>query len=57
MSNILNFLRNLCRTEVIIPNQITTNLSSIDKNDDEIAVLKLGLKHGLFIRPEGSDLK
>ena len=39
------------------PNQTKTNLSGIGLNDDEIAVFKLGLKHGLFIRPEGANLK
>ena len=31
-------------------NETITNLSDIELNNDEIAVLKLGLKHALFIR-------
>ena len=38
------------------PNQIITNLSDIELNDDEIALLKLSLKHGLFIRPKGNEM-
>ena len=38
------------------PNEITTNLSDIKLNDDEIAVLKLGLKHGLFIKPKEKEM-
>ena len=34
-----------------------TNLSGIELNDDEIAVLELGFKLRLYIRPEGADLK
>ena len=38
-----------------IPNQTITNLSHIALNDNEIAVLKLGLKHGIFIRPKQNE--
>ena len=37
-------------------NQAITNLSDIELNDDKIVkVLKLGLKYGLFIRPEENE--
>ena len=38
------------------PNQTITNLSDIELNDDEIAVLKFGLKHGLLIRPKENEM-
>ena len=31
-------------------------MSDIELNNDEIAVLKLGLKHGLLIRPEENEM-
>ena len=38
------------------PNQTITDLPNIELNDDEIAVLKLGLKHGLLIRPKENEM-
>ena len=38
------------------PNQTITDLSDIELNNDEIAVLKAGLKHGLLIRPKGNKM-
>ena len=38
------------------PNQTMTNLSDIELNGDKIAALKLGLKHGLFIRPKENEM-
>ena len=38
------------------PNEVITNLSDTELNDDEIAVLKLGLKHDLFIRPKKNEM-
>ena len=38
------------------PNQTIRTLSDIELNDDEIAVLKLGLIHGLFIRPKQNEM-
>ena len=38
------------------PNQTITNLSDIELNDDEIAGLKLGLKHGFLIRPKENEM-
>ena len=38
------------------PNQTVTNLSDIELNNDKIAVLKLGLKHWLFIRPKENEM-
>ena len=39
-----------------IPNQTITNLLGTELNDDKIAVLKLGLKHGLLIRPKENEM-
>ena len=36
---------------LVINNHTITNLSDIKLNDGEIAVLKLGLKHGFLIGP------
>ena len=38
------------------PNEVITNLSDTELNDDEIAVLKLDLKHDLFIRPKKNEM-
>ena len=38
------------------PNSIITNLSNAELNEDEICVLKVGLKHGLLIRPCESEV-
>ena len=38
------------------PNQTITNLSDTELSDDEIAVLKFGLKHGLLIRPKENEM-
>ena len=37
------------------PNSIITNLSNVELNKDEICALKVGLKHGLLIRPRESE--
>ena len=39
-----------------IPNQTITNLLGTELNDDKIAALKLGLKHGLLIRPKENEM-
>ena len=39
-----------------IPNQTITNLLDTELNDDKIAVLELGLKHGLLIRPKENEM-
>ena len=41
---------------LVINNHTITNLSVIKINDGEIAVLKLGLKHGFFIRPKENEM-
>ena len=38
------------------PNQTITDLSDIELNNDEIAVLKLNLKHGLLIRLKENEM-
>ena len=38
------------------PNSIIKNLSNVELNEDKISVLKVGLKHGLFIRPHKSEM-
>ena len=38
------------------PNSITTNLANAELNEDEIFFLKVGLRHGLLIRPCESEL-
>ena len=38
------------------PNQIITNWSDSELNDDEIVVLKLSLKHRTFIRPRENEM-
>ena len=38
------------------PNSIITNLSNVELNEDEICVLKVGLKHGLLVRPHESEM-
>ena len=40
----------------INPNSIITNLSNVELNEDEIYVLKVGLKHCLLIRPRESEM-
>ena len=32
-------------------NSITANLLNVELNEDEISILKVGVKHGLLIRP------
>ena len=38
------------------PNSIITNLSNVELNEDEIRVLKVGLKHDLLIRPRENEM-
>ena len=38
------------------PNSIITNLSNVELHEDEIEILKVGLKHGLLIRPRESEM-
>ena len=38
------------------PNSIIINLSNVKLNEDEICVLKVGLKHGLLIKPRESEM-
>ena len=38
------------------PNSIITNLSNVELNEDNICVLKVGLKHGLLIRQRESEM-
>ena len=38
------------------PNSIITNLLNVELNEEEICVLKVGLKHGLLIRPRESEM-
>ena len=37
-------------------NETITNLSDVELNDDDIAVMKLGLKHRLFVRPKENEM-
>ena len=37
-------------------NSIIINLSNVKLNEDEICVLKVGLKHGLLIKPRESEM-
>ena len=38
------------------PNKTITNLTYVDLTNEEISLLKLGLKHGLLIRPKESEM-
>ena len=38
------------------PNSIITNMLHVELNEDEICVLKVGLKHGLLMRPHESEM-
>ena len=38
------------------PNPVVTNLSSHDLSNEELSILKFGLKHGLATRPNESDI-
>ena len=38
------------------PNPVVTNLSSHDLSNEELSILKFGLKHGLATRPNESNI-
>ena len=38
------------------PNNLVTNLTSFELTEDEVEVLRLGLKHGLLVRPKESEM-
>ena len=38
------------------PNRVITNLANIELNNEEIEILRLGLKHGLLVRPQESEM-
>ena len=38
------------------PNDLITNLTNVTLSNNEIEILKYGLKHGLAIRPKESEM-